>query len=104
MTAQDEAGRKMRITQEEVERVAHLARLNLSGQELEMMTNQLDTILSYVAKLEELDTTGVQAMTHAFSVSNAFREDRVQGSLTQEEALANGPQQNGEAFVVPRIL
>jgi aspartyl-tRNA(Asn)/glutamyl-tRNA(Gln) amidotransferase subunit C len=94
----------MRITEEEVERVAHLARLNLTGQELEMMTSQLDTILSYVAKLEELDTTGVPVTTHAFSVANAFRDDRVQGSLTQDEALVNGPRQNGEAFVVPRII
>lgn len=94
----------MKITRAEVERVAHLARLNLSDQELETMTSQLDTILSYVAKLDELDTTGVQPMTHAFAVSNAFREDRVTASLAREEALANGPCQNGEAFVVPRIL
>lgn len=77
----------MKITKEEVERVAHLARLNLSAEELETMTSQLDTILSYVAKLDELDTTGVQPMTHAFSVSNAFREDRVTASLAREEAL-----------------
>ena len=94
----------MKITKEEVERVAHLARLNLSVQELETMTGQLDTILSYVEKLDELDTTGVQAMTHAFSVSNSFREDRVTDSLTRPEALENGPCQNGEAFVVPRII
>jgi aspartyl-tRNA(Asn)/glutamyl-tRNA(Gln) amidotransferase subunit C len=94
----------MKITKEEVEKVAHLARLNLSAQELETMTGQLDTILTYVAKLSELDTTGVQAMTHAFSVSNAFREDRVVDSLSRQEALANGSCQNGEAFVVPRIL
>jgi aspartyl-tRNA(Asn)/glutamyl-tRNA(Gln) amidotransferase subunit C len=94
----------MKITKEEIEKVAHLARLNLSVQELETMTGQLDTILTYVAQLSELDTTGVQATTHAFSVSNAFREDRVVDSLSRQEALANGPCQNGEAFVVPRII
>lgn len=94
----------MKITKEEVERVAHLARLNLSAEELDTMTSQLDTILSYVVKLDELDTTGVPAMTHAFSESNAFREDRVTASLSREEALANGPCQNGEAFVVPRVI
>ncbi len=94
----------MKITKEEVERVAHLARLNLSVEELETMTSQLDIILSYVAKLDELDTTGVPSMTHAFSVSNAFREDRVTASLPRDEALANGPCQNGEAFVVPKII
>ncbi|MFH2122173.1 MAG: Asp-tRNA(Asn)/Glu-tRNA(Gln) amidotransferase subunit GatC [Pseudomonadota bacterium] len=94
----------MKISKEEVEKVAHLARLNLSAKELETMTTQLDTILSYVAQLDELDTTGVPAMTHAFSESNAFREDTVTDSLAREEALANGPCQNGEAFVVPRII
>ena len=94
----------MKIIKEEVERVAHLARLNLSVQELEIMTGQLDIILSYVAKLDELDTTDVPAMTHAFSVSNAFREDRIADSLTRTDALANSPCQNGEAFVVPRII
>jgi len=94
----------MGITREEVERVAHLARLHLSEPELKTMTSQLDTILSYVAKLNELDTVGVQPMTHAFSVSNAFRDDQVTGSLAREAALANSPCQNGEMFVVPRII
>lgn len=94
----------MGITKEEVERVAHLARLHLNESELQTMTGQLDSILSYVAKLDELDTTGVQPTTHAFFVSNAFRDDRVTGSLTREEALANAPCQNGEAFVVPKII
>jgi aspartyl-tRNA(Asn)/glutamyl-tRNA(Gln) amidotransferase subunit C len=92
------------ITKEEVERVAHLARLHLSESELKTMTGQLDTILSYVVKLNELDTAGVQPMTHAFSVSNAFRDDQVFDSLAREEALANSPCQNGEAFVVPKII
>jgi aspartyl-tRNA(Asn)/glutamyl-tRNA(Gln) amidotransferase subunit C len=94
----------MKITQKEVERVAQLARLYLSQQELETMTGQLDTILSYVAKLDELDTQEVRPTTHAFSLCNAFREDEVICSLSQVEALANGPRHNGEAFMVPRIL
>lgn len=94
----------MRITEKEVEHVAHLARLNLGKDELVRMTAQLDTILSYVAKLDELDTTGVEPTTHAFSINNAFREDTVQDSLEQGQALANGPKQNGEAFVVPRVI
>lgn len=94
----------MKITREEVEHVATLARLNLSEEELARMTDQLDTILSYVAKLDELDTADIQPTTHAFSISNAFREDEVTPSLPREEALANGPKENGEAFVVPRII
>lgn len=94
----------MKITREEVEHVANLARLNLSEEELARMTGQLDTILSYVAKLDELDTTDVLPTTHAFSINNAFREDEVTESLPREEALANGPKENGEAFIVPAIL
>ncbi len=94
----------MKITRKEVEHVANLARLNLSEEELATMTGQLDTILSYVAKLDELDTDGVEPTTHAFSITNAFREDEVTASLPREEALANGPKENGEAFIVPRII
>ena len=94
----------MKISRQEVEHVAHLARLHLNDEELGQMTAQLDTILSYVAKLDELDTSGVKPTTHAFSITNAFREDRVQDSLKQEEALSNGPRQNGEAFVVPKVI
>ena len=94
----------MKINKQEVEHVAHLARLNLSEEELEKMTGQLDEILSYVAKLEELDTTGVEPTTHAFSITNAFREDSPHNSLTQEESLRNCAVKNSEAFIVPRIL
>ncbi len=94
----------MKITREEVEHVARLAKLNLSEEELVRMTGQLDNILAYVAKLDELDTEGVVPTTHAFSINNAFREDEVIESLSREEALANGPNENGEAFVVPRII
>ena len=94
----------MKITQEEVEHVANLARLHLDKNELEQMTAQLDTILSYVEKLEELDTSGVAPTTHAFSITNAFREDTVKPSLTQKDALAEGPKTNEESFIVPRII
>ena len=94
----------MKITREEVQHVAKLARLELSANEVERMTGQLDAILSYVAKLDELDTSGVAVTTHTQNVVNAFREDEVRPSLPREHALANGPDQNGEAFVVPRVI
>jgi aspartyl-tRNA(Asn)/glutamyl-tRNA(Gln) amidotransferase subunit C len=94
----------MKITKKEVERVAQLARLHLSDQELETMTGQLDTILSYVDKLDELDTSGIQPTTHAFFLCNALREDTIVSSLPQADALANSPCHNGEAFIVPRVL
>jgi aspartyl-tRNA(Asn)/glutamyl-tRNA(Gln) amidotransferase subunit C len=94
----------MKITKKEVEHVANLARLNLSAGELETMTGQLDNILSYVDKLEELDTSDVIPTTHVFSVSNAFREDVIKESLTQEESVKNGPEQDGEFFQVPKVI
>ena len=94
----------MKITPEEISHVANLARLHLSSEEVEAMAGQMGDILSYVAKLNELDTEGIPPMTHAISIVNAFREDEVKPSLDREKTLANGPQQDGEAFVVPRII
>ena len=94
----------MKITREEVEHVAQLARLHLKEDELQQMTKQLDDILSYVDKLEELETEGVPATTHAFSISNAFRNDVVKDSMSQEKALENCADHNNEAFTVPRII
>jgi aspartyl-tRNA(Asn)/glutamyl-tRNA(Gln) amidotransferase subunit C len=94
----------MNITPQEVRHVADLARLELSDEEVERMTAQLDPILGYMAKLNELETTDVAATTHPHPLVNAFREDEVRPSLARETALANSPAQNGEAFVVPRVI
>ena len=94
----------MKITHDEVRHVARLARLDLNDQETEKMTRQLDDILHYVEKLEEVDTTGVEATTHTQQVVNAFRDDSVSPSLPREKSLANAPDDNGEAFVVPRVI
>ena len=94
----------MKISTDEVKYVAKLARLNLSSNEVEAMTTQLDSILNYVDKLKELDTENVTPTTHAIEVQNAFREDEVRESLGQEASLQNAPHQNGEAFVVPKVI
>lgn len=94
----------MQISQEEILQVAKLARLEVRGDELKNMTEQLDRILSYIAKLNELNTDGVTPTTHAIAIDNAFREDTMKDSLPRQEALANAPEQNGEAFVVPRVI
>ena len=94
----------MKITPQEISHVANLARLQLTQEEVEAMAVQLDDILSYVTKLNELDTAAVEPTTHAISIVNAFREDEIKPSLPREKALANGPRQNGEYFVVPRVI
>jgi len=94
----------MKISEENIKRAARLARLDLSQEEVEKMTQQLDTILQYMAKLDEIDTSGIEITTRSRNMVNAFREDTVQKSLPREEALAAGPLQNGEAFVVPKVI
>ena len=94
----------MKISLEEVQYVARLARLELADDEAQEMAGQLDRILTYVDKLNELDTAAVAPTTHAIAIVNAFREDEPAASLPREEALANGPAQNGVAFVVPKVI
>ena len=94
----------MKITPQEVSHVADLARLHMSQEEIEALARQLDDILTYVAKLNELDTEAIMPTTHAISIVNAFREDEMKPSLVREKALANAPQQNGESFVVPKVI
>lgn len=94
----------MNISKEEVLKVAQLARLELTKGEVDSITAQLDKVLGYMAKLSEVDTENIKPTTHAIAVNNAFREDMVQPSLSQEEALANGPNTNSEAFIVPKII
>ena len=94
----------MKISQKEVHYVAHLARLELSAKEAEQYTVQLDHILSYIDKLNQADTTGTEAMTHAMPLSNAFREDDITPSLTNEASLANAPETRAGSFRVPKVI
>ena len=93
-----------KLTEQQVRHVAKLARLNCSDEEIATFTTQLRAILNYVAQLEELDTTNVEPLAHCLSVQNVFREDVVKPSLTNDQALQNAPQRNGEFFAVPKVL
>jgi aspartyl-tRNA(Asn)/glutamyl-tRNA(Gln) amidotransferase subunit C len=94
----------MNITTKEVESVARLARLTLSKEDLVVMTGHLDSILSYIEKLKEVNTDNVRATSHVFAIHNAFREDSVGKSLERENILRNAPEQHGEMFKVPKII
>jgi len=94
----------MALTRDEVLHVADLARLSLLPEEIELFTQQLNDILAYVEKLQELDTEGVPPMTHVIPVFNVFREDAVKEGLSRESALGNAPAREEGAFVVPRII
>jgi aspartyl-tRNA(Asn)/glutamyl-tRNA(Gln) amidotransferase subunit C len=94
----------MKISKEDVEHVAQLARLSFEEEEIERFAHQLDAILTYMDQLNELDTSTVEPTTHAMDLFNVFREDRVVASLEVEEALRNAPQRLGSAFQVPRVI
>ncbi len=93
-----------KIDQEQVRKVAKLARLELSEAEVEEFTGQLSAILDYVEKMNELDTTDVEPLAHCLPISNVLREDTAKESLGTEKALTNAPQRDGEFFKVPKIL
>ena len=94
----------MGLTRADVEKVALLARLQLTEAELETMTDQLGQIVGYVDQLGEVDTEGVEPMAHAVEVVNVFAEDRVEPSLPRELALANAPRHNDRGYLVPAVL
>jgi aspartyl-tRNA(Asn)/glutamyl-tRNA(Gln) amidotransferase subunit C len=92
------------ISRDEVLHVARLSRLHLTDEEVERMRQQLDAILAYIDKLRELDVEGVEPTAHAVPLVNVMRDDALQPSLSQDQALANAPDRAEEFFRVPRII
>ena len=95
---------KIKISKDEVTHVAHLARLEFGAEEMKKFTAQLNDILLYMDKLGEVDTAGVEPVTHAIARKNAFREDEVGASLPPEASLANAPEARGGCFQVPKVI
>ncbi len=93
-----------KITKKDVEYVAKLARLKLSEEAKEKFTRQLDQILKYVDKLNELDTEKVKPTSHVLPLKNVFREDRVGKSLKVEKILENAPEKARGFFKVPKVI
>jgi aspartyl-tRNA(Asn)/glutamyl-tRNA(Gln) amidotransferase subunit C len=89
------------ISREQVLHVAELARLALTEEEVERFTEQLDAILEAVGKVSELDLADVEPTSHPLELVNVWREDEPRPSLAAEEALANAPDREGNAFRVP---
>jgi len=92
------------IDREQVHKVAHLARLELTPEEEEQFTTQLGSILDYFEQLSELDVTDVQPTARAIDVSNVTRPDELQPYSDREAILKSAPEQEGEFFKVPKIL
>lgn len=94
----------MKITADQVQHVARLARLRIDPEAMEKLASELATILTYVDKLNEVDTQGVPPTSHAIELINAFREDVVHAHLPREQALGNAPAQDEGSFVVPKVI
>jgi len=88
----------------DIEKVARLARLELTEEEKETFGNQLGQVLTYMEQLNRLDTTGVEPTSHAIPLYNVFREDETKPSFLREEVLSIAPDQEDGNFKVPRII
>ena len=92
------------ISDETIEYVGILAKLELSAEEKEQAKKDMGSMLDYIDKLNELDTTGVEPMSHVFPVNNVFREDVVVNGDEHEKILANAPEEKDQSFKVPRTV
>ncbi len=93
-----------RISPEQVDRIAELARLSLSAGEARAMQADLERILDYVAALAELDTEGVEPTAHPIAVATPLRPDEPGPPLNAEQVVANAPEKLGTAFLVPKVI
>lgn len=94
----------MRISKEEIEHIASLARLSLTEKEKELFGSQISSILDYVEKLNELDTRNVEPTSHVLPLSNVIRDDIPGPSIPREDALMNAPDHTEKFFRVPKII
>ncbi len=94
----------MKITEDEVIRVANLARLDMDKTDLETFASQIGNILEYIDKLNQIDTSGVVPTSHAISFTNAFREDKVAEHIDRKKALFNAPEKEDGGFLVPKVI
>lgn len=94
----------MKIEPSTLEKIAHLARLEIKPGEKEQLLEEMNQIITWVEKLGELDTEGVEPLLSMSGEINKFREDRPKGSMDREEALRNAPARKEQFFEVPKII
>ena len=94
----------MQVTDNMVEDLARLSRLSFNEQEKLDITNDLQRMISFVEKLNEVDTSNVEPLLHMTEAMDIFREDKVQGSMAREEALHNAPNADLNYFKVPKVI
>ncbi|HEU4609172.1 MAG TPA: Asp-tRNA(Asn)/Glu-tRNA(Gln) amidotransferase subunit GatC [Chitinophagaceae bacterium] len=94
----------MEVNDALIDNLAALARLQFSEKEKAVVKQDLHRMIQFVDKLNELDTTGVEPLLHMSSHVNRLREDRIEGSISREEALRNAPDSDGTFFKVPSVI
>ena len=94
----------MEVNDALVEKIAHLARLHIEDADKEAARRNLQRMISFVEKLNELDTRGVEPLLHISDNINIFRADHVQGSINRQEGLKNAELHDGEFFKVPKVI
>ncbi len=94
----------MNINRELLDKMAHLARLEFDNKDAEKMMQDMTAIVSWMEKLNEVDTTGVEPLTTMSHEVNALRNDETQSPLTHDEILKNAPLKNENYFRVPKVL
>ena len=94
----------MKIDKAQVDYIANLARIALSEEERKSFATQLDKIIGYIEKLDELETANVEAMAHATGLKNVFREDIPTKPITPQKVLENAPDKEDDFFRVPKVV
>jgi aspartyl-tRNA(Asn)/glutamyl-tRNA(Gln) amidotransferase subunit C len=94
----------MEISDKTVRDVAHLARLEFNELQLEKIKNDLNRMLGFVNKLDELNTEGIEPLIYISGESNVLREDVIANQVTQKEALKNAPKKDSDYFKAPKVI
>ncbi|MBM4176909.1 MAG: Asp-tRNA(Asn)/Glu-tRNA(Gln) amidotransferase subunit GatC [Ignavibacteria bacterium] len=94
----------MAVTREEVKHIAKLAKLSLSEEEEVSFQKEMTSILNYMDKLNQINTENVEPLSHPIPVENVFRADKVEPSISRDEALKNAPDATQEFFKVPKVI
>lgn len=94
----------MKITEETVDHIAHLARLEFKGEKKETIKEDLERILQFIDKLKQLETNNVEPLVYMTNEVNRLREDETKVTLSQEEVLKNAPKKDSDYFRIPKVL
>ncbi|GHE66629.1 Asp-tRNA(Asn)/Glu-tRNA(Gln) amidotransferase subunit GatC [Roseivirga thermotolerans] len=94
----------MKVDKETLQKVAHLARLNIRPEEEDQLLKDMGEILNWVEKLREVNTKGVEPLTHMTGEVNVLRADKAEATIDRQQALKNAPQQDGKFFIVPQVM